>query len=296
VPWRPCPKCNAKAEQKSLVEAEVARLAAAPARHENWVKQLGIPLERGETRYVSVHAQLSPATARNVVVQLDKLTARLQADTKSTVFCQTRPDTHELLIVWDDPTYLKLIDQLGGPNPNQDWRLARKLVGVMSRNRSFFNARGGRAMPPEDMALFQYAHMLMIEATDAKAPPWLNEGFAAYCENLILQRNLCHSIKYEMNEVQFGMNWNSEIRKYAQQGKLKPWDQIFPLDLIGLKALDYLTCYSMVCFLSKDPERFTKFVVEVRGGVPPPQALERVYGKSIKDLQAMWAQWALMQR
>jgi DNA-directed RNA polymerase subunit RPC12/RpoP len=296
VPWRPCPKCNGKVEPKALVEAETARLAAAPARHDNWVKQLGIPLERGETRYVSLHAQLSPATARNVVVQLDKLTARLQADTKNTVFCQTRPDTHELLIVWDDPTYLKLIDIMGGQNPTQDWSLARKTGGVMSRNRCFFNAKGGRGAPPEDMALFQFAHMLMIEATDAKAPPWLNEGFAAYCENLILQRNLCHSIKYEMNEVQFSSNWNSEIRKYAQQNKLKPWDQIFPLDLIGLKALDYLTCYSMVCFLAKDPERFTKFVVEVRGGVPPPQALERAYGKSIKELQAMWAQWTLTQR
>jgi hypothetical protein len=233
---------------------------------------------------------------RNVVVQLDKLSARLQADTKSTVLCQTRPDTHELVILWDDPTYLKLVDLMAGPNPSQDWQSARKAGGVVSRNRCLFNARGGRSAPPEDMALSQFAHMLMIEATHAKAPPWLNEGFADYCENLILQRNLCHSIKYEMNEVRFGLNWNSEIRKYAQQGKLKPWDQIFPLDLIGLKALDYLTCYSMVCFLAKDPERFTKFVVEVRGGVPPPQALERVYGKSIKDLQAMWAQWTLMQR
>jgi hypothetical protein len=99
-----------------------------------------------------------------------------------------------------------------------------------------------------------------------------------------------------MNQVKFGQNWNNDIKKYARRGKLKQWEYIFPLDLIGMSALDYLTCYSMVSFLIKnDPQRFVKFLLEIRDGAASDKALEKVFGRRVKDLQMMWAQWALRQ-
>jgi hypothetical protein len=293
APWRACPKCRLNADPKILVDAEAARLANVGARNAYWEQQLGLRLQWGETRHVTIHAELTPAATRNVLVQLDRLAARLQADKKCTVLTPARPDTHEIVILWDAPSYDKMINVMAQQNPGQDWELARKAMGVRMRTLSFFSAKRGTPTPPEHMALFQFAQMLMDEATETRAPGWLREGFAAYCENLILQKNLCYSFAYEANQVKFGPNWNAEIRKHAQQGKLKTWAQVFQLDLIGMKALDYLTCYSVVLFLNQDHDRFVKFVQNVRDVMDINPAMEQAYGKKPAELEALWARWTL---
>src|SRR6185503_16635437 len=128
-------------------------------------------------------------------------------------------------------SYNAYIDLLAKNNPGADFTLSRKASGSSGRKGSFFNANiGGRAPPPEHMATFMLGQLYMREATDGKAPAWLVEGFAACGENTVLKKNLCYSFAYEMNEVKFGINWNADIEKFAKDGKLKPWKQVFPLD------------------------------------------------------------------
>ena len=146
------------------------------------------------------------------------------------------------------------------------------------------------------MAIHQFSQMLISKACGDQMPQWLCEGFSAYCENAMTKRNLCYSFTYEKNEVKFGDNWNQEIRKYATQGQLKKWEYILPMDLIGNKALDYLTVYSMVSFFMSDPLRFIKLCAEIRDGAQSVPALEKAYGQPLKNLQAMWVNWAVQQR
>ena len=57
-------------------------------------------------------------------------------------------------------------------------------------------------------------------------------------------------------------NWNAEVKKYASKGQLKQWEDVFKLDLIGMKALDYLTCFSITsCLIKVDAGRFDKVVL-----------------------------------
>ena len=294
VPWVYCPLCQRGRDARDLLEVEKARLAKTDAAHEAMQQLTGLQLLYAETRHVSLQAQAPAALTKGVGAVLDRLTSHLQEVTRSTLLTQTRPDTHKIIILWDNAGYNKLIDCFEKQRPGDQWDLARKSTGSMGRYLGYFNANRGLAGGPEHMALFQFSKMLMQEATDGKAPTWLAEGFASYSENTITQMNLCYSFTYELNEVRFGQNWNADLKKYAQQGKLKQWDSIFPLDLIGMKPLDYLTCYSMVSFFMKsDPKRFLELVVKIREGMESGKALEKVYSRPVKDLQMMWAQWAM---
>ena len=297
LPWKYCPKCQAGKDNKELLAVEADRIAAAPALHAKWADALKTQLVSAETHYITLYGQQLPASSiRGAAVALEQLAGNLQQMTGSTLFTQLRPDTHELLFFYDAAGFTKFIDALAEKQPGRDLSLMREASGINERYLAAMQLQKG-LFPAEDAALFSIGHMLMTEATDGKAPPWLSEGFAAYCENSVTKKNLCISFAYEKNDVKFNANWDADIKKYALQSKLKTWDHIFPIDMIGLKPLDYLTCYSMVSFLIKtDGPRFARFVLAIREDIPSAQALEKVYGHSINDLQLLWAKWAMEQR
>ncbi|MCZ7645558.1 MAG: hypothetical protein M5U26_09780 [Planctomycetota bacterium] len=297
IPWNFGPKYAGKRDTNVLLEDAKRVFEEAQRKHESWEKMTSLELVRVDTHHVTVHARLTEALARGVGQKLEDLTGLLQRDTRSVALTQTRPDTHELVILWDDIDYNKLIDAFEKQQPGEHWKLARMATGGMSRYTGYFNARQGLPPGPEHMALFQFGKLLILEATDGKAPAWLNEGFAALGENMVTHQNLCYSFRYEPNAVKFGENWNQDIRKFAMESKLKTWDLIFPLDLVGMSSLDYLTCYSMVSYLYKaSPAMFLKLVDNIRNGMDSKTAVEKAYGRPLKDIQQMWGQWALQQR
>jgi DNA-directed RNA polymerase subunit RPC12/RpoP len=296
LPFLPCPKCQRQADPRALVAAEVERMKTAPACINEWTRKLNARMECGETRYVSLVAQIAGTSLKNVLQQMDKLTQHLQATFHSALLTQTRPDTHQVIIVWDRADYDRLIDLLAAEQPEQDWALSRRATGSMARQRCFFNAQRGLGTPVESLALFQFAHMLILEGTEGKAPDWLTEGFASYCENAVLKKNLCYTFRYAVNQVRIGTNWNAEVARSARQDQLPSWDRIFKLDLIGMKPLDYLTCYSVVRFLASDPPRFNTLLVDIRAGVDSRRAVEHAYGRPLDDLRKLWVQWAQRQR
>lgn len=296
VPYVPCPKCQRQADPRALVAAEAERVKTAAACINEWTRKLNARMECGETRYVSVVAQVSGASLKNVLQQMDKLTQHLQSTFRSALLAQTRPDTHQVIVAWDRADYDRLIDQLAAEQPEQDWALVRRATGSMARQRCFFNAQRGLGTPVENMALFQFAHMLILEGTEGRSPDWLTEGFASYCENAVLKKNLCYTFRYAVNQVRIGTNWNAEVARGARQDQLPSWDRLLKLDLIGMKPLDYLTCYSVVRFLASDPARFNTLLVDIRAGVDSRRALEHAYGRPLDDLRKMWLQWAQRQR
>jgi hypothetical protein len=228
---------------------------------------------------------------KEVAAALEQLKIQLEQSTRTTVLTQTRPDTHEMLILWDVPSYNIAIDGLLQQSNGDDKVLARKAAGVSGRYRAFYNSYLGEPTaprPPKHMALFLFGHMLIREATDGKAPPWLIEGFSAYCEHAVTKQNLCYSFEYEMNEIRFGTNWDLDIRRFAREAKLKQWRQTFALDLIGAKPLDYLSFYSIVSFLMSDPPRFAQLAAEFKAGADSATALEKSYGRKLEEVQAMW--------
>lgn len=293
APWTWCAKCQKAHKNDELLKAETDRLSASLNRNKMWNQKTGLQLLYVETKNVSLHANLPPAMAKKTGDALDKLVAHLQTVTRSTLLTQSRPEDHEILIAFDTPSYNKIIDMFE-KDSGEDWTLARQSSGSFGRHRGFFNAKTGNPTPPDHMALYQFANMMMQEATGGKAPPWLTAGFSAYCEKTITNLNLCYSFSYEKNEVQFGQDWDVELKKYATQGKLKTWEYIFPLSGIGMSSLDYLTCYSMVSyFMKSDPRLFQQVLLNIKDGMESGKAIEKVYKRPVRDLQMMWAQWAM---
>lgn len=296
VPFFPCSRCQRGVDLRVSVAAEFDRMKGAPATINEWTRKLKARVECGETRYVSVVVQLQSSTMKGLLQQMDRLTQYVQTTFRSALLTRTRPDTHRLIVVWDRADYDRLIDVLAAEQPEQNWALARRATGRVGRECSFFNAQRGLGTPVEHRALFQFAQMLILEGTDGKAPDWLVEGFASYCENVMLKENLCDSLRPARNEVRLGANWKSEMVRYARQKQLVSWDRILKLDLVSMKPLDDLTCYSMVCFLAVDAARFNTLLVDLRAGVDSQRAIEHAYGRSLDDLQKMWVKWVHQQR
>ena len=301
IPWLYCKECMKDRDNKELSALEAERFARSMENNKKWDTLLApqkIKLVHVETRHVLLHCELPPTLAKQVGAMMDKLTTLLQKRSRSVMLTQTRPDTHEIVILSSNSSYNKLITLLEKASPGNDMSMMRDSSGFSMGKTAVFNAAGPGGGPPQPMAMaiHQFSKMLIGTACGGKAPPWLMQGFASHCENQLTRRNLCYTFSYELNDVQFGENWNQDIRKFALKGKLKKWEYIFPIDLIGLKALDYLTCYSMINFFMGDPTRFVKMVAEIRDGAESAAAIEKSYGRKIKDLQVMWANWAVQQR
>ena len=209
----------------------------------------------------------------------------------------TRPDTQEIVVVNNQASYLKLIDLAYAQAEQEHRELAKKLSGWHGPNLSVTDQLKRKTSPLENSALHTLGWMLTLSATHNKVPYWLAEGFGAYCQQVVTGKVLVYTISYEMHSVNLGPHWDAAIKKYAQQGKLKTWEHVFPLDLVSMKPLDYLTGYSVVSYLiQRDPRRFIRFLLNLRDGMDSFKALEGAYGQKIKDLQAAWGQWTLSLR
>ena len=288
VPWKFCPKCQVGKDPKTLIAVEADRIAAQGNKTNKWKADTGLPMVFSETHHVSFYGP-NPQTTKKIADTLEDLTLHLEKITGATLLTQSRPDTHEIIMVNEASGYNAIIDALAKQSPGTDFTLARKVSCISDSTHAFYKAQGIMA---ENMALFVFASMLMRQATESKVPPWMQEGFSSYCENAITKKNVCRTVEYEMNEVKLGNNWDADMKKFARDGKLKPWDQIFPLHMEGIKAIDYASCYSIVSFLIKtDPQRFDKLVLNIRDGMESGPALEKAYGRKVKDLQIIWFGW-----
>ena len=294
VPWKYCPKCQAGKDPQALVTAETDRLSTVIANNQHWEQLTHARLAYLETHHVAIRSTMPESEVRNVGTALEQLTGQLEQLTQTTVMTQTRPDTDELFIAWDIQGYSAILKAMMQQDPEHDWQLGQNSGGCLLPHRGMFNANRGLGVSPKHMALYQLGELLILQATDNKAPTWLRYGFASYCENLVAKKNLVYAFQYEKNDVRFSDNWDAEIRKNANQGKLKPWDQAFLIQPIGMTSLDYLTCYSMVDFMmSTDPKLFPKYCLAIKDGLDSEKAFEKVYNSDIKKIQQMWSNWAV---
>ena len=294
-PWKYCDKCQKGQDIKQISDEMKDRQQRAFDKHKQYEDYAGKPLAQFVTPFISVHSQLSPAINKSVAAALEKCAGILQNNSHTMVLMACRPDADDVVMLADAGTYGTYVDKSMANAPASDRELTKHTSGVHGPHFHVFKTSPG--VPPESMAVFGAASMLMISATNQKAKPWLYEGFSAYCENATLGTNVVHTISYEANEVKLGKNWNDDMKKCVKEGKLKPWVEIFGIDLSHMKPFEYLTCYSAVSFLIKsDPAKFDKFVLLIKSGEDSTPAIEKAYGRKITELQTIWLQWVQLQK
>ena len=294
--WKWCDKCQKGANPKAIIEDMKERQARIPDKHKQFEEFAGKPLKQFETPFVSVHSQLTPGVNATVGKALEKCVGILQNNSHSMVLMTIRPDTDDIVMLADPTTYTTYIDKAFARNEASNRELLKKGSGASAIHHDMFKMVAN-GPPAECCAVFGLGGLIISSATDGKLKPWLNEGFSAYCENATMGTNYIYRFNYELNQVKFGKNWNEDMKKCFKDNKLKPWVEIFQVDMSHMKSFEYLTCYSIVSFLIRnDPVRFDNFVLNVRNGDDTIPAIEKAYGMKIKDLQTGWVQWVQTQK
>jgi hypothetical protein len=295
VPWRFCPKCQQGHDAQSLVEHEATRLKTALKTHQAWEQKTTWSLVRVETHLATVHAQLPPPEATKVGMALEMLAKHLQDVTRSMELTVTRPDDYEIIIIWEKQNhaqFLKLMEPEWAPLAGNNWGLLSQLGGSTIGRTSFFRVLQQGSPPPAHMAVSMAAMQQIARAAGNRAPVWLREGFAAYGENMVLGKNLVHSVDYVIPNVQLNPDWSLEMRRLAAMDRLKPWKAMFLLELRDYQVPEYVGSFSMVAYLiSHEPTRFLDLVRAIQGGAEPEAALTQAYGKTVDQLQQGWIKW-----
>jgi hypothetical protein len=286
VRFRQCPKCKAGLDDKELLKEEAERKSFDLKK--SMEEKTGLKFNAVETHTLTICGQISVPELKEIGNSLEKLAIYLQTTTQSTLLTPARPDVDAHYFLKDKASYGKMLVAFG----QQPGSLGFEAGGGCFGHEGLTWPKN--PVPRPNTAVFSAAGMMLRIATGEKAPAWLREGFSASCEREILGKNCNYSIAYESNDVKFENDWSAEVKKLARQKKLRPWDEIFPIEMIGLGPVQYLTCYAMARFLIKqDPIAFNRAVALIRDGEPSPTAIEKAYGKKIKDLQTAWQTWCL---
>ncbi len=296
LPGRCCPKCQKGHDDKESLEAEVGRLKVGADKNAAWKQKTNWPLVLVQTHLASVHAHLPPAEAQQIGGALEALAKHLEEITKSLELCVTRPGDYEIVIIWQKPNYLqflKVMEPEWAAKAGANWALTRDVAGSTIGETSFFRTGDAGSPPPTHMAVSMASKQQIMRATGNRAPTWLAEGFAAYCENVVLGKNLVHSIDYQVQNLQLSQNWSLDMQRLAAASLLRPWaERMFTLPLRDYQVPDYVTSFSMVAFLIRtEPDKFLDMVRAIRGGKDAPVALTDCYGKNVEQLQKGWLRW-----
>ena len=124
-----CPVCQSDEDAAALAVEAKAQLESALEKNKQWEDRMQGKLTCVVTRHATVHTQLTPAQARQVGLALESLTLHLKRLTGSMLLAATRPDTLELMLLWEQPAWdefrkvmegLYTLEQLG-----ESWPSAR---------------------------------------------------------------------------------------------------------------------------------------------------------------------------
>jgi hypothetical protein len=306
VPWAFCPACKKGADPKELLQAETARLAAAGEAHKEWEQKSGLTLQYLETHHAAVRSNLPPGTNQALAEMIEKTTIHIQNTFQTVLLTPLRPDNLEIIIGKDDDSFKKIVKVIQARSEDTDANrqhfemVARCPGGTHYMNDKYVIYANNKFPNVQNTVLHQVARIMLRHATKEKAPPWLPEGFGAYTENALTRRVLCVTFTYEQGQTKFGEFWDLEIAKLASLKKLRTWEDVFQMELVGLKANDYMSMYAVVSYLIRGeprfPTQFVRLAYLMREGRPFQEALETAYGKKAKELEAAGMRWAFNPR
>lgn len=258
---------------------------------------MGMKLVRVETRHLTLHCQMTPDIARRQGEAAEAAVAYIQSKTKSCLLTATRPQTYNFVYLWDKATYHKSIEicrNLPEFKQAQDWHLFPQLACFNGDGLTVGNASEGKLAPPEHLVISQVALWNIGVANGGLGKGWLDVGFAYHTEYAVKNKVLMEYVKYQLNEARLGPNWASEAKKMAGASKLIRWRELFDSDLVAWTPAHHVTAFATVSFLMRtDAVRFAKFNILIREGATADEALEKIYGRPIDQLEAMCGKWIL---
>jgi hypothetical protein len=298
---QPCPVCQAGVTLAAIAADFKEAVNTALEKNKQWEERTGWRLACIITRHAVVHTQLTTALARTVGNALEMITLHLKRITDSLAMTPTRPDTLELVMLWEKSSWdqfrkvmesLYTIEQLG-----ESWYSAQSLAAYdhVQVPHLYDTPQTLRSRPPSCGAVFLAARRQVRVASDWKAPFWLYEGFGAYGDNVVHKLNRWYVV-YAMDEVPVS-DWLADAGKLASRSKLRPWAEMIQRELRDWTPDDHMQTAAMAAFLfESDPAKFLNFVGRLRRGEPEVPAVEAAYGTKLDELDAKFSRWIIARR
>jgi hypothetical protein len=291
-----CPLCQEGRKADEIAAEPKQWLATALVKNKQWEERTGWKLGCIVTRHATIHTQLTTVQNRAVGAALETLASHLKRTTDSLALTTTRPDTLELMILWEKPSwdhFRKVMEQL----------YPREQLGPSWGSAKVFNAydhqdiphlyetpQSLKSRPPSCGATFIVGRRQVSLATDWRAPFWLAEGFAAYSDRVVHNTNRWYTV-YSVKEIPVG-DWLADARKLAADGKLLPWKDMVARELRDWEARDHVQTMAAAAFLlDSEPARFLKLLRRLRGGEPETAALEETYRGTLEEIDQRFAKW-----
>jgi hypothetical protein len=299
---QPCPVCQPQGDAAELATQAKERLDAAIENHRRWEERTGWTLVLMVTRQAAISTQLTPAQAKSVGTAIETFTLHLKKLTNSLALTPTRPDTYELIMLWEKDSWdhfrevmerLYTRDQLG-----EFWGSARGFNSYDHFVTPHFyeTPQSIRTRPPSCGAVFLAARRQIEVATNRHAPFWLAEGFAAYGDYVVHKVNRWFSV-YDKTRAPTAGDWMATAKRAASEKKLRPWSKLLDRELRDFEPADYAQSQALVAFLlESEPQRFLDFVRRLHADEPRATALEEAYTEKLDDLELRSRRWLLARR
>lgn len=296
-----CPVCQSEKKTSELVAEAKASVEAALEKNKQWEDRTGWKLACVATRQAVVHTQLTNVQARAVGQAIETLTLHMKRVTDSLLLASTRPDTLELMILWEKSAWDKFrkvmeklytLEQLGPA-----WTSAQlyNAYDHINTPHTYETPKSINIRPPSCGAVFIIGRRQLSLAADWHAPFWLAEGFAAYCDNVVHKANRWYSV-YDVKTIPTG-DWLVDAKKLASESKLRLWKDMIKRELRDWEAQDHVQTMAAAAFLLESEQaKFLKLLKRLRDREDQTAALEEAYKATLDELQDRCAKWLLARR
>src|SRR5262245_9893879 len=296
-----CPICESGRKASELIPETKAWLEAAIEKNKQWEDRTGWKLACVVTRQAVVHTQLTSVQARAVGQAIETLTLHLKRVTDSLLLASTHPDTLELMILWEKAAWDKFrkvmeklytLEQLGPA-----WTSAQlyNAYDHINTPHTYETPKSINIRPPSCGAVFIIGRRQLSLAADWRAPFWLTEGFAAYCDNVVHKANRWYSV-YDVKTIPTG-DWLVDAKKLAGESKLRPWNEMTKRELRDWEPQDHVQTMATAAFLlESESAKFVKLLKRLRDREEQAVVLEETYKGTLDELQERCAKWLLARR
>jgi len=124
---------------------------------------------------------------------------------------------------------------------------------------------------------------------------WADEGLSLWFEDRLLgaATGYCFWPAEEMHGLRGG-HWRPAVRKLVEDGEPTDFEHLLELDTVDMSRTEHALGFALVDYLvARDAALLGRLLASLRARTPARDALQELYGLSLKDLESAWRAWVL---